>query len=327
MWRQALQSIEDLSLQSRAPSKEWEAACEQFRKEPYWSGLLPYQPKPLGPLIIPVGTAFFTMLALRLICFYVLLPPVVKYAIGKSKSKTMKRKFEESAWRTLLYGFMAVFCVSTILFNEENIKWVRDTNYLWQDFTFVEQSQNGIFEIYCLYFALYLHELLFVFIDTAGDDFTAMVIHHIVTLALLIFSYLADLTRVGALITILHDTSDFFLAFAKCFNYAKDTHPKAGIAADLLFVCFTVSFYFLRLYVYPLYPLRSAIFGEACRHIICTDGEFALHKCWATGCLAVFIPLLVGLQCLQVFWGFKLAQAVYRKVVLGKLEDHREKDD
>ena len=38
----------------------------------------------------------------------------------------------------------------------------------------------------------------------------------------------------------------------------------------------------------------------------------------------VFAVLLISLQLLQVAWGWKLARAVYNKVVLNKLEDVRE---
>ncbi len=309
---------------ARPPEEDAHYHYQCRNGSPNWSSLAPYESTSLLPLVAPVGGLFLAFLVLRFLAFNYVYPPIAKKALGPHADPKNVRKFYESAWRTVLYGFSACWCVSTLLLDDFNYSWVVDSSKLWLGWPRIDQNEGGVREIYIVYFAMYLHELVFVFIDSAGDDFVAMVTHHIVTMTLLLASWLCNLTRIGALITILHDVSDLLLQAAKCFNYAKVLNPRMELVADALFVGFAISFYWLRLGIFPMYPLYSVFSGEVCRFIACIEPPFTMFKCWSSGVVLFFLPLLTSLQVLQIFWGWKLAKAVYRKVVLGKLEDVRD---
>ena len=283
-------------------------------------GFRPYELQSLQELLLPVAAVWSALLLLRLAAFQFVLPAITELALpGEVK---MHRRFKESGWRTVLYGFAAVWCVTTLLYGEDK-EWTSDSTLFWKGWPAWRPS-DGVFSIYVLYFAMYLHELTFVFIDTSGDDFAMMVAHHLITIALLVASWMIGLTRVGAFMTVLHDVSDFFLAAAKCFNYSKVVHPRMELGADVLFTLFTISFYVLRLGIYPTRVVYSTMF-EACEHLSCLVPA-SLEQCAKLPAYVGFNSLLVALLLLQVAWGWKLARAVYNKVVLNKLEDVREAD-
>ena len=147
-------------------------------------------------------------------------------------------------------------------------------------------------------------------------------VHHVITLTIVFASYCVHFHRVGAFVMVLHDFSDVFLEVAKCFNYSKDAHPKFAVGADVAFVVFAISFFYLRLYIYPTRVLTSAA-TQACEHVSCIEPP-TFFNCAATTTYPFFLSLLGGLQLLQVFWGWKVL-GVIGTVLSGKeLEDPRD---
>ena len=58
------------------------------------------------------------------------------------------------------------------------------------------------------------------------QDFWEMFIHHIATLALLVFSWTNHMHRMGSLVLLIHDFADHWLELAKLARYANFTVTK-----------------------------------------------------------------------------------------------------
>lgn len=56
------------------------------------------------------------------------------------------------------------------------------------------------------------------FFDVKRKDFWQMFIHHIVTIVLLCFSWVANLTRIGSLVLLVHDSADIFLEVSVIYS-------------------------------------------------------------------------------------------------------------
>ena len=73
------------------------------------------------------------------------------------------------------------------------------------------------------------------FFDVKRKDFWEMLIHHNTTIALIMFSCSTHFTRVGTLVSIIHDASDDLLELAKIFRYINYRR-----SCDAVFVIFAV---------------------------------------------------------------------------------------
>ncbi|VDM22263.1 unnamed protein product [Hydatigera taeniaeformis] len=68
-----------------------------------------------------------------------------------------------------------------------------------------------IFWYYMVELAYYVSGLIWVFLEVKRKDFIVMLTHHVVTVALIAFSYLTNYFRIGSVIMLLHDSADFWL--------------------------------------------------------------------------------------------------------------------
>ena len=64
---------------------------------------------------------------------------------------------------------------------------------------------------YLTQIAFYLHQVLILNTEARRKDHVQMMVHHIVTIMLMVASYAANLTRVGSLVMVLMDCSDVFM--------------------------------------------------------------------------------------------------------------------
>jgi len=161
----------------------------------------------------------------------------------------------------------------------------------------------------------YLHQLMWT--EVSRSDSLEMIVHHLTTILLIVFSYLTNFSRFGSVILLLHDLADVFLESAKVFNYTSKApgHHFAKHLCDVLFATFAITFFITRLVLYPRYILYT-VFFEA-------PGIFGIN--WPG--YWVFAGLLSTLQCLHVFWFYLIFRMVYRLVTTGIEKDERSDDE
>ena len=280
---------------------------------------------PMDPLVLPSIASFIGATIGRLLVMRFILHPLAETAVGTDPaSAKLRQKFREAAWRAILYVVACGWAVRCALTSDDQ-EWLYDSQHFWIGWPHHEMTTQML-SIYTVYVGFYVHHMLFLFLDTRSSDFLALAIHHVITLTVTLASWRMRFTRIGSFVMVLHDVSDVFLEIAKCFKYSQKAHPQLSVGADVSFVIFAISFFALRLYIFPVRVMYST-FIQSCTHLSC-DTEFSFYNCWWTGAFAIFFPLLGGLQVLQIFWGWKVL-GVVATVLSGKpLEDPRDdKDD
>lgn len=304
-------------------------ACESLGAGSFEPNLKKFEVR--GPeQILPMAAAVFLLTTLtRMVVFEFVLERLAAVACGSDAK--LRRKFREAAWRACIYAAACTFAVSAFVLVEEQPGWLHDSELFWKGWPDHELAPS-IQYLYALYFGFYIHQMMFLFIDTRSSDFVALVVHHLITLTICGASWALSFYRIGAFTMVLHDFSDIFLELAKCFNYTKDQHPRFSKGADVAFVVFAVSFFYLRLYIYPTRVLTSAA-TEACEHLICFPSATSpmtiaspdyISKCVLTRTFMLFLPLLGALQLLQIFWGWKVVGVVATVISGRELEDPRD---
>ena len=161
----------------------------------------------------------------------------------------------------------------------------------------------------------YLHQLIWT--EVSRSDSTEMIAHHLITMGLLVVSYIARFTRYGSLILLLHDFSDIFLEIGKCINYTSEAPGRAHLSkiCDLMFGIFTISFFITRLLLYPKIIIVS----------LWVHGYDHFGSRWWFAW--VITGFLVALQFLHVFWFYLISRMVVRLFIVGKVEGDVRSDD
>lgn len=209
-------------------------------------------------------------------------------------------KFCESMWKFAFYLWAFVFGFYYL----SKTPWFWDSREYWNKYPFHELSLE-VYIHYMAEFGFYGSLIFSQFFDVKRKDFVVMCIHHHVTVLLLTIAYVANMTRAGAIILLLHDAADIFLELAKMANYAKWQK-----LCNTFFLLFAVVFIVTRLIIYPIKSVRS-VFYESWEII----GPFRI---WG------FINLLlVTLQIMHIYWSYLIIRMVFKAFHKGKVS----KDD
>ncbi|MGH0178441.1 UNVERIFIED_CONTAM: hypothetical protein FKN15_021129 [Acipenser sinensis] len=169
--------------------------------------------------------------------------------------------------------------------------------------------QTSQYWYYMTELAFYWSLLLRVSFDVKRKDFKEQVVHHIATIFLMGFSYCANYIRVGTLVLLVHDASDYLLESAKMFNYAGWRR-----VCDSLFFIFTAVFLVTRLVVFP-------------SKVLYTTWYLSMESFQPFFGYYFFNALLLVLQLLHVFWAFLILRMVWKFVVQGRVERDERSDE
>ncbi|KOB78804.1 LAG1 longevity assurance-like protein 6 [Operophtera brumata] len=205
-------------------------------------------------------------------------------------------KFCENMWAITFY----VYSFSFGLY----VMW--DKEWLWNiDHCFIgypHQSLTGdVWWYYMIITAFYWALIISQFWDVQRKDFWQIFVHHNATIALLSFSWVCNIYRIGTLIVLLHDWSEILLNAVKAAKYAAFQK-----LCDYLFAVFTVVWIVTRLGMYPFYIIWSSIIRA----------PMVMPKFPA----CFFNFLLCLLLVLHLYWTWLIFQVAYKAIRSGKME-------
>jgi len=248
-----------------------------------------------------------------------LVEPVAKRLLGFADGKAMTRgrrakveKFAQSALEMVTYGAFSVFGMAIV----PQQTWFWPSASWWIGFPKKTLAVDGALRCYYLaYGARYAAGALNVLLEHKRKDFWSMQIHHFATIGVIWVSYAYGWTRVGAIIMLVLDPADVPLHAAKCAKYIGDARGKKKfqLAADVLFGIFLVTFFVMRLVMYP-YVVWSSHF-EARNYFPPSVGYWTC------------VVLLYIILALQVYWFKLILNVVHRVLVTGSAEDVRSDDE
>ncbi|CAN0877013.1 Ceramide synthase 1 LOH3 [Linum grandiflorum] len=221
-------------------------------------------------------------------------------------------KFKESAWK-LVYFFSADVLALYVSHNET---WFVDTkcfyagpgDQVWPDLK-TKLKLKGLY-MYGSGFYVYSTFAL-MFWETRRSDFLVSMGHHLATLALLLLSYMARFSRVGAIVLAIHDATDMFLEPAKMARYGG-FESLSGV----LFAIFVLVWTMLRIVCFPFWILRSTS-TEIIRVL-----DVEKHSVAGPVYYYLFNTLLICLLVVNVYWWkLMIAMVIEQIKSRGKLGD------
>jgi len=150
--------------------------------------------------------------------------------------------------------------------------------------------------------------------DVKRKDYYPMLIHHFVTIILIIASWIQGYVRMGMVIFVSMDLVDVFLEMAKFFNYLR-----FDLVANVSFMMLVLSWIGFRLMMFPLVVIRSVLYDVLDVHT--AEGYDYSITTWR-----IFMTLLIILLILQIYWFGMVMKALLKMLSTGKVCDVTDKE-
>ncbi|XVF45145.1 hypothetical protein PTKIN_Ptkin02bG0181500 [Pterospermum kingtungense] len=168
-------------------------------------------------------------------------------------------KCSESMWKLAYYATVET-CILKITYCEP---WFIDTKgYFrgWPD----QELKLSLSLFYMCQCGFYIYSIAALLTwETRRKDFAVMMSHHVITVILIGYSYVARFFLIGSIILALHDASDVFLEAAKVFKYSE-----RELGASVCFGLFAISWLLLRLIFFPFWVIKSSRFALMVNNLV-----------------------------------------------------------
>ncbi|PVG00552.1 longevity assurance proteins LAG1/LAC1 [Serendipita vermifera] len=200
--------------------------------------------------------------------------------------------------------------------------WFYRTEYFWINYPHWQMA-GTLKPYYLLQTAYWCQQflLLVLRIEKPRSDFAELVAHHIVTLWLIGWSYLINLTLIGNAVYMTMDFSDIFLALSKCFNYLQMEKTKTVAFAWFTGV-WTYTRHYLNLVMIWSVWTEFDLIPETSKQWNPETGAWLAP--WMK--YQIFIPLVL-LQLINLFWYFLIWRIMLRAIFSSNLDDERSDDE
>lgn len=219
--------------------------------------------------------------------------PLVNYL--KLDAKSSREKFTESAWKFLVYLMLWSYCAYLLLYSGK-YNYFTEPYSIWDDWSLGMSVPGDITLLYFVECGFYLHSIYAtIYMDAWRKDSIVMLIHHVLTMTLILFSYATRYQKIGLNVLFVHDITDILLEFTKLNVYVKNRdkkfYPLHEHISNIGFAAFAIAWFIFRLYWFPLKILYSS-------------GVVAVHRAFfkGAGLYTFFNVLLWILLMLDIYW-------------------------
>eukprot|EP00056_Hartaetosiga_gracilis_P020213 m.18151 g.18151 ORF g.18151 m.18151 type:complete len:252 (-) comp8258_c0_seq1:176-931(-) len=175
-------------------------------------------------------------------------------------------------------------------------------------FVIYTEEDSYLEELYAVGFCYHFHNAL---VAVLYGDTTAMIIHHIVTLGLIVASNLTGILRIGGMVLLVHNIPDVFISLVKAVKNSGIA-PLVYTTAILAIIMWPVfRLYFLGRLTYDTY--ENLHFSPAAHFgfVFGLSALVVLHSFW-------YVKLL------NIFFNYKSSGKVYDSSEYAEVKAHKE---
>ncbi|KAJ6557031.1 TLC domain-containing protein [Mycena vulgaris] len=278
-------------------------------------------PKPFSGQLYEKGLGDLALVAWSVVMWSFLRLVLTRYAFpalarrwGITKEGKMVR-FGEQGYAVVYWGVFGVWGVYTL--STTRAFWFR-TSYFWEDYPHTHLS-GAMKRYYLSQIAYWLQQalVLMLALEKRRSDHWEYVVHHVITVWMVSWSYLMNVTLLGNAVFVSMDIPDTLLALSKLLNYLQLERAKV-----VSFAVFTVVWTYFRHYIsfrvlwslryeFHLVPKHAQIFSPS------TGLYMAL---WMRD--QMFYTLCI-LQVLNIFWYYLIWRILVRSIMTSQTDDNR----
>ncbi|KAK7695872.1 hypothetical protein QCA50_000510 [Cerrena zonata] len=243
--------------------------------------------------------------------------PIARW-FGINKEGKLDR-FGEQAYAVIYFSIMGSWGLRIM---SQLPTWWYKTDRFWIDYP----HWDMIPELKCYYLmqgAYWCQQLMVLVLglEKPRKDYKELVAHHFVTLWLVGWSYLVNMTLIGNAVYISMDIPDVLLAFSKLLNYIQ--YDKTKIFSFLIFLVVWSYFrHWLNIVMLHSIWTQFDLIPEYAKVWSPKDGV------WMTWWMKyqIFVPVLL-LQFLNLFWYILILRILVRAVTAFQADDDRSDDE
>ncbi|KAJ8763576.1 hypothetical protein K2173_002459 [Erythroxylum novogranatense] len=212
-------------------------------------------------------------------------------------SKATIGKCSESMWKLVYYGSVEAWILN-ITYNEP---WFKDIGEYFKGWPEQELKLplKFFYMCQCGFYTYSIAALLKW--ETRRKDFSVMMSHHVITVILISYSYIARFFRIGSIVLALHDASDVFLEAAKVLQYSGNE-----LGASMCFGLFAISWIILRLIFFPFWVIKSSSIDSL--------DVLDLRKMYDRSVYYVFNTMLLMLLVFHIYWWVLICSMIMRQL-------------
>ncbi|XP_009993370.1 PREDICTED: ceramide synthase 1 [Chaetura pelagica] len=217
----------------------------------------------------------------------------------------------ESAWKLLFYTLAWSYGIYLLFFTD--YPFFYDPPSVFYDWKKGMEVPTDIAIAYLLQGSFYGHSIYATaYMDTWRRDSVVMLLHHVVTLTLISFSYAFRYHNVGILVLFLHDGSDVQLEFTKLNVYFKHRggvyHRLNDVISNIgCLTLMNIYWFWFRLYWFPLKVLYAT-----CHSSLQAVPNIPFYF--------FFNALLLVLTLMNIYWFLYIVLFV-AKVLMGQMQE------
>ena len=225
--------------------------------------------------------------------FKIIADKIVRKDKGWTDRDVKIEKCATQIYKTLTYITLSI--IGYVLLKDEDyyprsLGGHGDIEQMWVDLPYQKQSKN-IYLYYIIALSYHLHSLIDQFKYYGKPSFGDMMLHHIITIGLILFSFFNNYVRIGTLVLYLHDISDI------CGSLSKITlHSKYDVITIISYCGLLLTWIYFRLFVYPFQVIKSALKQVPYPHheknkflIFLMASLVVLHVYWFITFLLIFL--------------------------------------
>ncbi|GAA5853510.1 hypothetical protein JCM8547_002488 [Rhodosporidiobolus lusitaniae] len=298
---------------------------------------LPLEPADNGEQRYGKGPRDFVFLLFYIVVFSFLREAVTEYLV-RPLARNLGLKSESKIVRFTEQGYAFVYLSASATFGlyvmSKQPSWWYKTEHFWLGYPHWRMD-GSLKSYYLLQFSYWLQQMIVLVmgLEKPRLDFTELVIHHIVTLWLVGWSYLLNFTMIGTAVFVSMDIPDIVLALSKCLNYLEYCQRPS----EITFVIFLCSWHYFRQWLnfrilrsvwydsFRLIPLEWRTWSTV------EQGSWVLSGV-GTGVVPewiryqIFAPLFV-LFLLNIVWSYHIWRVLIRILMGQNATDVREEGE
>jgi len=247
---------------------------------------------------------------------YVLKPMARWFGV---KKEIKLERFAEQGYAIIYFAIMGTWGVRIMA---QLPTWWYRTEYFWIDYPHWDMKP----ELKCYYLmqAAYWCQQLMVMLlglEKPRKDYNELVAHHFVTLWLVGWSYLVNMTLIGNAVYLSMDLPDSFLGFSKLMNYIN--YERTKVVSFVVFLgVWTYFRHYLNIVMLWSVWTQFDLMPETSKQWSPKDGVWLVW--WMK--YQIFVPILL-LQFLNLFWYYLVLRIAYRAVLGVSVTDDRSDDE